>query len=366
MDHHTIDMQAAKNAYLVQAAVATSMKNRFFQADFPSVHNDFQSLWDVTTGKVVSVFTKAGSLSKAHRQRLLLHSDNGLAALATVSAEQDQNLFIEHNRRPFFEPADFPFEPCPIWHDTPDFLVANPEPKTLLQNRLAAARARIASLEPESEAKRKEAEGLVRLRDKCMTHESLGDVDDATENGFESTRQAVLLEMQLTAAVKEAEVLEEALGSASSPSLGVPSLTRKCLQAIKVRKAALRPRPISSFGRLGTITLVQARDICSARHLVRPSPRAGRPQPESSRDSNLCGDQIWGLNKSAVTCKVRPRPTSRLPRSPASRSVASTRTPSANPKCQRTAPATHRCPADGEQARLPLSPRPIGPVRPGP
>lgn len=53
------------------------------------------------------------------------HLDSLKSRVATVetafdeqSPSQDQDLFIEHNIRPFSPPADWSFEPCTIHYDT--------------------------------------------------------------------------------------------------------------------------------------------------------------------------------------------------------------------------------------------------------
>lgn len=216
MDSHSLEMAATKNAYLVAVEVASAEKNRFFQGDLPQLHNDFQALWTVTTRKAQSLLHRVNTLGKTHHEQQALHRVTSLKAIEAISPERDQALFIDHNRRPFSEPPDFHFEPCAIWHDTPDFLISHQDTKVLLQNRLANARARTTDLETAIDAKRKEIASSEKLRDKYVEKEELGDVDDVVESGFEVARQSMVLEMQLTSAVREAEVLEEALGSAFS------------------------------------------------------------------------------------------------------------------------------------------------------
>lgn len=40
------------------------------------------------------------------------------AALEGIDTAKDQDLFIEHNIRPFSAPADWGFEPCATHYDT--------------------------------------------------------------------------------------------------------------------------------------------------------------------------------------------------------------------------------------------------------
>lgn len=40
------------------------------------------------------------------------------AAISSVEPKKDQELFIEHNLRPFDSPTDWAFEPCSSYYDT--------------------------------------------------------------------------------------------------------------------------------------------------------------------------------------------------------------------------------------------------------
>lgn len=253
MDNHTNDMLSSKNAYIIAIQVANEAKHRFYQVDLPSLGDDFQSLWSLTTFKLVSIFNKIATLNQTYLDAQQSHNTQVLAASATIDAVTDQRLFVEFNFRPFVEPQDFVFEPCPIWHDTPDFALSSPEPKTLLQNRLVEARVKVEELEPKIEAGRNEIVGLEKLREAYAHNETLGDPDEIVDNLLESVRQTITMETQLTALQKEIEVLEEALGDDQGSQ-----------QPHKFKTASF----------------------------VTPTP------------CHLCKSNIWGLAKQGVTCKA--------------------------------------------------------------
>ncbi|KAH9807741.1 hypothetical protein DFH28DRAFT_1201879 [Melampsora americana] len=265
MDSHTNDMLSSKNAYIIALQVANEAKHRFYQVDLPSLGDDFQaslssqtdyenhSLWSLTTFKLVSIFNKIATLNQKYLDAQQSHNAQLLDASTTIDAVTDQRLFIEFNFRPFVEPQDFVFEPCPIWHDTSEFALSSPEPKTLLQNRLVEARAKVQELEPSIEAKRSEILGLEKLREAYAHNETLGDPDEVVDNLLESVRQTITMETQFTALQKEIEVLEEALGD---------------------DQGSQRPHKFKTAS------------------FVTPTP------------CHLCKSNIWGLAKQGVTCKA--------------------------------------------------------------
>ncbi|CAH7668514.1 hypothetical protein PPACK8108_LOCUS3490 [Phakopsora pachyrhizi] len=87
-------------------------------------------------------------LSGNYLQSLFAHNNHFLTATNSVSPTNDQELFIDYNQRPFSEPQDFQFEPCPIWYNSEDFSLNATKPKILLQNQLEQACLKGKELEP--------------------------------------------------------------------------------------------------------------------------------------------------------------------------------------------------------------------------
>ncbi|KAG0149316.1 hypothetical protein CROQUDRAFT_653892 [Cronartium quercuum f. sp. fusiforme G11] len=253
MDSSTNEMMSCKNNYILALHVANEAKNRFYQVDLPSLGDDFQSLWSLTTFKLVSILKKIAELNGSYLDAQRSHNEHVLDASTTIDAISDQRLFIEFNYRPFVEPPDFVFEPCPIWHDTSEFALSAPEPKTLLQNKLVQSRSKADELQLLIEAKRNEISGLEKLREAYAHNESLGDPDEVVDNLLESVRQTITLEMQYTVLRKEIEVLEETLGD---------------------DQGSQRPHKFKTAS------------------FVTPTP------------CHVCKSNIWGLTKQGVTCKA--------------------------------------------------------------
>ncbi|POV95769.1 hypothetical protein PSHT_15488 [Puccinia striiformis] len=135
MDVHTNEMLSAKNAYLLSISVANEVKRRFYHVDLPSLEDDFS----LFASKLVSLLKTVSQLNSKYLESLRTHNENFLIANNTINGQTNQSLFIEYNRRPFTDPPDFIFEPCPIWHDSAEYALTSPEPKVLLQNRLGQA-----------------------------------------------------------------------------------------------------------------------------------------------------------------------------------------------------------------------------------
>ncbi|KAI9620105.1 hypothetical protein KEM48_008308 [Puccinia striiformis f. sp. tritici PST-130] len=245
MDVHTNEILSAKNAYLLSISVANEVKQRFYHVDLPSLEDDSQSIWSLKASELVSLLKTVSQLNGKYLESL--RSNN------TINGQTNQSLFIEYNRRPFTDPPDFIFEPCPIWHDSAEYALTSPEPKVLLQNRLGQAHSKASELEPTIEAKRHEITGLENLREASSSNESLGDPDEVVENLLESVQQTISLELQYTVLTKEVEVLEQTLGD---------------------DQGSQRPHTFESA------SFVTPTTCC------------------------LCNSNIWGIAKQGVTCKA--------------------------------------------------------------
>ena len=66
----------------------------------------------------MAVMAQAQLLYKGHLDVLRGHIDGVESRLAAVNAQADQELFIEHNIRPFTKPGDWSFEPAAVHYDT--------------------------------------------------------------------------------------------------------------------------------------------------------------------------------------------------------------------------------------------------------
>jgi hypothetical protein len=67
---------------------------------------------------VATVLRLAQALQSSHFDALKSQVSVVDAAISSVDPKKDQELFIEHNLRPFGSPTDWSFEPCSSYYDT--------------------------------------------------------------------------------------------------------------------------------------------------------------------------------------------------------------------------------------------------------
>lgn len=67
---------------------------------------------------MAAVLRLAQALQLTHYDSLKNQVSAVDAAISSVNPKKDQELFIEHNLRPFDSPTDWTFEPCAVHYDT--------------------------------------------------------------------------------------------------------------------------------------------------------------------------------------------------------------------------------------------------------
>ncbi|KAI9620453.1 hypothetical protein H4Q26_013665 [Puccinia striiformis f. sp. tritici PST-130] len=167
MDVHTNEMLSAKNAYLLLSLLPMKSSGGSIMLIFQAWKTIFRYVFHlvIDSFQITILLKTVSQLNGKYLELLRTHNENFLIANNTINPQTNQSLFIEYNRRPFTDPPDFIFEPCPIWHDSAEYALTSPEPKVSLQNRLGQARSKASKLEPTIEAKRHEITGLENLRE---------------------------------------------------------------------------------------------------------------------------------------------------------------------------------------------------------
>ncbi|KAK0227303.1 hypothetical protein EDD85DRAFT_923263 [Armillaria nabsnona] len=133
-DQQSNDMLNCKNSYIISIEVLNKIKARFYNDDLPGLEDS----------RLVERFTKILQHAQALQSNPVIER-----FLAEANPSKDQDLFSDHNIRPFSAPNDWKFEPCAFFYDT-ETLNADPMPKVFLQNKLNKSRCKSSDLYMES------------------------------------------------------------------------------------------------------------------------------------------------------------------------------------------------------------------------
>lgn len=183
---------------------------------------------------------------------------NSTQVLDHLSAEIPRNnplldsmMFVRHNAGQWQDPADFGFEPAPVWLDD-DVMASDPMSKTFLMNILSKSKSSLSELRRECDAKRKEVEGAKRVR-------------QAIREGKDKRDEVEVVRAQF----HQQELLHEAERKRVTAEVEVSTIT-------------------SAVGDIS----VGARNH-----------RFKNQTYKIPTSCDLCGDRLWGLNAKGMSCE---------------------------------------------------------------
>ncbi|KAF7298890.1 hypothetical protein MIND_00837000 [Mycena indigotica] len=240
VEQQRADMLNSKNVYLISTAIANRVKTKFYNDDLPALEDQFQILLGRLTKRFCQILGHAQAIEIGHLEVVKGRLANVEKALGEVDPAKDQDIFIEHNLRPFAIPADWMFEPCAVHYDT-DAISVEPAPKVFLQNKLNRARMKLKELTPVLEAKRRDQDQLLALFTAYDVDHSLGNSDDISENYLDTNHQVMAYTTSDLVLNTEITVISEAIGgdegdqhphSFKSSSFSIPTQCGYCKSSI--------------------------------------------------------------------------------------------------------------------------------------
>ncbi|KAJ7796189.1 hypothetical protein B0H14DRAFT_2916290 [Mycena olivaceomarginata] len=229
-EQQRIDMLNSKNVYLISTAIANNVKAKFYNKDLPALEDDLEIIQSRLVIRFAKILSHSVALQAGHMDVLKSHLANVEATLAQVDPVRDQDIFIEHNIRPFQAPSDWAFEPCVNHYDT-DEMSVEPAPK----------RAKLQELDPLMDGKRREQDKLVDLFVAYDADHSLGNHDDISEDYLDANHQVISYATSECILKTEMELISAAIGddegdqqphSFKSSSFSIPTQCGYCKTSI--------------------------------------------------------------------------------------------------------------------------------------
>ncbi|KAL2002260.1 hypothetical protein VTN02DRAFT_341 [Thermoascus thermophilus] len=158
-----LEMNNVKNTYLIGINVANKIKEKHYHEYVPELLDSLQDLNETRVTKLNALWLLAASLENSTLSRSMDHFTNLTNEIPRNEPRLDSLMFVRHNVVQWQEPADFTFEPSPVWHDD-DVLVTDEAAKVFLRNLLSKSKGQLRELRMESDKMRREVESAKRLR----------------------------------------------------------------------------------------------------------------------------------------------------------------------------------------------------------
>ena len=246
-----VEMRNVKNSYLISINVTNKQKERYYHEYIPDLLESLQALSESRVSVLNGLWSTASSIeTQAMRNstQLLEHLTNEIPRNNPVL---DSMMFARHNAGNWQDPADFGFEPSPVWLDD-DVMASDPQSKTFLMNILTKSKDSLVPLKRECEQRRKEVEGAKRVR-------------QSIREGKDKRDEAEVLRAQF----HQQELLHEAERKRNTAEVEVSTITSNVGDV----SAGAKNHPFKN----------QTFKIPT--------------------NCDLCGDRIWGLSAKGLSCE---------------------------------------------------------------
>jgi formin-binding protein 1 len=137
--------------------------------------NSLQDLSELRTHKLNILWIHASTLEQTCITRsteILQHTSTEVSRNVPIL---DSTMFVRHNVASWSEPADFVFEPSPIWHDSPD-IVTDEYAKVFLRNMLSKSKEGLSKIRGNVTLKQQEVEKLRATVKEAQDKEAVSNV----------------------------------------------------------------------------------------------------------------------------------------------------------------------------------------------
>lgn len=154
-----IEMNNAKNTYLITINVTNKQKQMYYHEYVPEVMDSLQDLNEFRTERLNALWTTASKLESDMLQQSKDKMDNLGQEISRNAPHLDSMMYMQHNLGSFQEPLEKEFEPSPIWHDD-KAMVADEAAKIFLRNVLSKSKSQLGELRREVDKKRREVDSV--------------------------------------------------------------------------------------------------------------------------------------------------------------------------------------------------------------
>ncbi|KAG4306321.1 hypothetical protein PORY_000309 [Pneumocystis oryctolagi] len=213
-----LDMNNAKNNYIIAIHVANAHKNKYFFSDIPDILDSMQDINELRVQSMNSIWTTAANLEIAMFSRCKEHLANTIEFVKKNNPILDSAMFVHHNVGSWCEPVDFVFEPCIIWHDSSE-MVANEDAVVFLKNKVIKSRTKLLQLQENVNTKKREIDGLQNLREVYSKNPQLGSQNDVTNNLLDARKEVAFMDNQRLTFQVEVDVITGVIGDVDNDIL---------------------------------------------------------------------------------------------------------------------------------------------------
>lgn len=206
-----LDMNNAKNSYLIAINVANAHKERYYAEYVPELLESLRDLSESRTIKLYEIWSRAAELEINMLMQSIELENHLVIEFEKNQPCLDSMMFIKHNLAPWQEPPDKSFIPCPIWHDD-NAMVVDEVAIVYLQNLLSKSKAQLGDLRREADKKRREIESTKRIKQQIREGKDNRDEVEIVRSIFSQKEELHMIDRRRLAAEVETNTITTVVG----------------------------------------------------------------------------------------------------------------------------------------------------------
>ncbi|KAJ3107447.1 hypothetical protein HDU97_004043 [Phlyctochytrium planicorne] len=222
-----MDLNSAKNLYVLAIDMSNSVKNKYYQTDLPQLLSDMQQLAESTISGLKGIWTNYAEEESRFLESCQKHATAVITSISQIDPvcdadprgpqfwftlrQQHQNRANDSNPDTLSvkitaemlhaaapplpltqQPPDFVFVPSIMWRERAQ-MSKDERSRTSMINRLRVLRRNLAQLDKEVETRKRGIEGMKVLMEAYVRNPAQGDAFDVKENILEVSREITLL-----------------------------------------------------------------------------------------------------------------------------------------------------------------------------
>ncbi|KAK5087030.1 Protein BZZ1 [Lithohypha guttulata] len=213
-NQHVVEMNNAKNTYLININVTNKLKECYYHEYVPDLLDSLQDLNETRVIKLNAIWTLASALETSALTKSTEHMKHLTAEIPRNDPVLDSTMFLRHNAVQWQDPPDFVFEPSPVWLDT-DAMATDETAKIFLRNILTKSKPLINEMKAQAQQKRKELENVKRARENIRAGKDKRDEVDCVRSQFAVQEELHVVERQRMTAEVETSTITSVVGDLS-------------------------------------------------------------------------------------------------------------------------------------------------------
>jgi len=213
-NQHLIEMNNAKNTYLIGINVTNKLKECYYHEYVPELLDSLQDLNETRVAKLNAIWTLASALETSTLQKSAEHMKRLTAEIPRNDPKLDGIMFVRHNAVQWQDPPDFVFEPSPVWLDT-DAMATDDTARIFLRNILTKSKPLVGEMKVQSQQKRRELDNVKQARENIRAGKDKRDEVDCVRSQFAVQEALHAIERQRMTAEVETSTITSIVGDLS-------------------------------------------------------------------------------------------------------------------------------------------------------